>query len=128
MIPVIEAICITGRQSICEYAILVAVPCGEVCIATYSYAAKNKGKIKSEYHLFKHKVADLLSNMIPAKISAGNMVNITAGISGATLARYPNQLNLPIRYAVKDMVNVTRFEWLTDKYNRGMGAIHTRYQ
>jgi hypothetical protein len=127
-IPVKDAICIKGRQFICEYAILVAVPSGANFINKYSNAEENTGKAKSEYQAFNFNAVDLLRRMIPAKINAGPNVKNIAGTIVATLTRYQNQLNLPIRYAINEARKVTFFEFTSATQIIGTGASHTRYQ
>jgi hypothetical protein len=66
--------------------------------------------------------------MIKAKINGSSSVKIMAGIKVATLSRYENQLNRPMRYAVKDAINAIFAEDRNDINNTGIGANQTRYQ
>jgi hypothetical protein len=76
----------------------------------YSNAEKNNGNANREYLAFNFKVTDLVSIIIPAKMNAGANVSMMAGIIVATFTKYRNQLNRPIKYAVKEAQKATFFE------------------
>ena len=76
---------------------LPAVPSAENFISRNSKVVKKTGNAKTEYHEF-----DLITTLrvmiiINAKIKGRANVKIIAGTTVATVTKYENQLNLPIK-------------------------------
>ena len=66
--------------------------------------------------------------MINAKVNGKTSVKIIAGTSVATFTKYENQLNLPMRYAKKEITKVCFADALNEIIKTGTGASHNKYQ
>jgi len=107
---------------------LAAVPSGENLIIRNSKAVKKSGRAKMLYQELVLRTVLRVKTIIKAKTKGSASVKIIAGITVATVTKYVNQLSLPIKYAIKEIIKVIFPVVCSEIINRGIGASHNRYQ
>jgi delta-aminolevulinic acid dehydratase/porphobilinogen synthase len=107
---------------------LPAVPSGENFTSSNSKVVKKTGKAKTAYQERALITVLLVSIIIKAKMRGRTSVKIMAGTTDATVTKYQNQLSLPIKYAIKEIIKVIFPVPENEKIRTGMGASQSRYQ
>ena len=105
---------------------LPAVPSGENFITINSKVVKKTGKAKTEYQEPLLITVHLVMITIKAKNNERAMVKIMAGTTVTTITKYETQLNLPIKYAIKEIIKAAFPVDLNERTRTGIGASHRR--
>ena len=126
--PVTEAICSSGRTSVCVYARLNAVPCGESSDSTNSPAVHVAGNANAAIPPGSACIAsraDRTAVTHTSDVSASMTMTIGSGI---TRARNVSRFRLPAKQAAKAMRAAVRARRRAATTSTGIGAIHTAGQ